>query len=86
MAWLNRSKVVVAGVTTASLGIGYEIGRTVERNLCIPRQERKRILCLYRPQKGKKLSAMIAGSNGITNMQYQTLEEAKRAIDDFFKI
>ena len=48
IGWLNDSDVVVAEVTTASLGVGYELGRVVERNLWIPEYSRKHILCLYR--------------------------------------
>lgn len=84
MNWLGQSRNVVAEVTTASLGVGYELGRIAERNLWVPEQDRKRILCLYRPQVDRRLSAMIAGSEGISNVEYQNLEEAKKAIDKFF--
>ena len=57
--------------------MGYEIGRAVENQ--------KRVLCLYRPQDGKRLSAMIAGSPDVTNAEYQTLDDAKKIIDDFFE-
>jgi 2'-deoxynucleoside 5'-phosphate N-hydrolase len=75
--WVLQSNVIVAEVTTPSLGVGYEIGRGVENN--------KNILCLYRQQIGKSLSAMIAGCPDITNRQYTNLKEAKQVIDDFFK-
>ena len=77
LEWLLQSDVIVAEVSTPSLGIGYELGRAVEHN--------KRILCLYRPQEGKRLSAMIAGCKNITNAEYYTIDEAKREIDIFFK-
>ena len=70
LEWFLQSNVVVAEVTTPSLGVGYEIGRAVENQ--------KRALCLYRPQDGKRLSAMIAGSPGVTNAEYKTLEDAKK--------
>merc|ERR1719220_715158 len=50
---LRESAVIVAEVTQPSLGVGYEIGRAVDMG--------KPILCLYRPQTGKLLSAMIRG-------------------------
>ena len=54
-----KCDAVVAEVTQPSLGVGYEIGRAVDMG--------KRILCLYRPQEGKVLSAMIRGmDNGTT--------------------
>jgi 2'-deoxynucleoside 5'-phosphate N-hydrolase len=84
MDWLNKSKTIVAEVTTASLGVGYEIGRIVERNNWAPEDERKKILCLYRPTADKRLSAMIAGSEGLNVVNYKNLDEAKKAIDEFF--
>ena len=75
MRWLLSAQVIVAEVTKPSLGVGYEIGRAIERG--------KPVLCLYSPKKGKKLSAMIAGSPDLTLRNYRTLEEAKLAIDEF---
>ncbi len=77
LKWVLESDVLVAEVTTPSLGVGYEIGRALEH--------KKKILCLYRPQEGKRLSAMIAGSPEITVKEYATVEEAAKIIDDFFK-
>jgi 2'-deoxynucleoside 5'-phosphate N-hydrolase len=76
MVWLLRSDVVVAEVSTPSLGVGYEIGRSVEHG--------KKVLCLYRAQEGKKLSAMISGCHHVTNAEYLKLADAKSTIDDFF--
>jgi len=78
LEWVLKSDVVVAEVSTASLGVGYEIGRAIENG--------KRVLCLYYPQDGKRLSAMIAGSSEVTNAEYRTLNEAKKAIDCFFEL
>lgn len=77
MDWILQSDAMVAEVTTPSLGVGYEIGRGVENS--------KDILCLHRPQEGKNLSAMIAGSPSVRNEQYRTLDEAREIIDDFFE-
>lgn len=73
-AWLLDSDVVIAEVTTPSLGVGYEIGRAVEH--------KKKILCLYR-DVGRRLSSMIAGCRHVTNAKYATLDEAKLIIDGF---
>jgi hypothetical protein len=61
MRWISESDLVVAEVTNPSLGVGYEIGRTVERNG--NRYNQQRILCLYREEgkPEKRLSAMIDG-------------------------
>ncbi len=77
VAWLLESDVLVAEVSTPSLGVGYEIGRAVEQG--------KHVLCLYRPRDGRRLSAMIAGCPDVINMTYQTMEEAKASIDLFFR-
>lgn len=77
LEWVLQSDVLVAEVSTASLGVGYEIGRAIENG--------KRVLCLYRPQDGKRLSAMIAGSPDVRNAEYKSLDDAKKIIDDFFR-
>ena len=60
--WLRSADLLVAEVTTPSLGVGYEIGRAVEWG--------KRVICLYRPADGKRLSGMIAGCNAVTVHEY----------------
>jgi 2'-deoxynucleoside 5'-phosphate N-hydrolase len=74
---LLESDVIVAEVSTPSLGVGYEIARGIENN--------KRVLCLYRPQPDKKLSAMIAGCSDLKVIEYETLEDSFKLINNFFK-
>jgi hypothetical protein len=62
LEWLRKADVLVAEVTTPSLGVGYEIGRAVEWG--------KRIVCLHRPSHDRKLSGMIAGCAGVTVYEY----------------
>lgn len=73
--WVLSANMIIAEVTTPSLGVGYELGRAVEN--------RKKILCLYRPQEDKKLSAMIAGCPEITCRPYNNVDEAKEIIKTF---
>jgi hypothetical protein len=75
MTWLIASDVVIAEVTTPSLGVGYELGRAVEMG--------KPILCLYRKQDDKSVSGMISGSPGIITIVYETIEEAELWIGNF---
>jgi len=75
LAWLAKADLIIAEVTTPSLGVGYEIAMAVELN--------KPILCLYQPDKQKELSAMIAGCPNLTVACYKTLKQAKEAIDHF---
>jgi hypothetical protein len=89
MSWLSNSDVLVAEVTQASLGVGYEIGRITERNVWFRKlgreSEMKKILCLYRRQENKKLSAMILGNVENEVITYNDVDGAKFAIDVFMK-
>ena len=75
--WLQSADVVVAEVSTPSLGVGYELG--IAEKLKIP------ILCLYRPIKGKRLSAMINGNEKFHCQAYQNFDEVKIHINNFLK-
>ena len=77
MEWLQSADLVIAEVTTPSLGVGYELG--IAEKLKIP------ALCLYRPIKGKRLSAMISGNEKFNCQAYQTLDDAKVHINKFLK-
>ena len=77
MEWLESADLVIAEVTTPSLGVGYELG--IAAKLKIP------VLCLYRPIKGKRLSAMISGNEKFNCQAYQTLDDAKVHINKFLK-
>ena len=65
--WLRKADVLVAEVTTPSLGVGYEIGRAVEWGT--------RVVCLYRPSPGRRLSGMIAGSGAIQVRRYDDVAQ-----------
>lgn len=78
LSWVMSADCTVAEVTTPSLGVGFEIGRATAVN--------KKVLCLYKVQENKKLSAMIAGCPDVTVKKYNSLDEAKKIIDEFFKV
>lgn len=73
--WLQSADILVAEVTTVSIGVGYEIGRAVESG--------KKVLCLFRTESGKNLSAMIAGCDKLSLVNYTDLEEVKKGILSF---
>jgi len=77
MNWLLDSDIIIAEVTNPSLGVGYEIGRAIENN--------KKIICLYRENNKNRLSAMIAGSEKIININYSNLNDFKLLIDKHLK-
>lgn len=75
MSWLNESDAVIAEVSAPSLGVGYELGQAEAMG--------KPILCLFDESGDARLSAMLSGNPRMTVVCYQTLNEAKAAIDEF---
>ena len=75
MGWLKSADIMIAEVTTPSLGVGYELG--IAEKLNIP------ILCLFRPIEGKRLSAMVSGNAIFHCKEYGSFEDAKKNIDIF---
>ncbi len=75
MAWLAQADVMVAEITTPSLGVGYEIGKM---------ENKKPILCLFRKQDGKRISAMISGNQNILTKEYKELSDIEKILESFF--
>ncbi|MCK5134156.1 MAG: nucleoside 2-deoxyribosyltransferase [Bacteroidales bacterium] len=75
LQWIRESDVVVAEVTVASLGVGYEIGRAIEMD--------KPVLCLFNNGSGNRVSAMIAGSEGVKMHYYSVPDELKSILAQF---
>ena len=73
---LKSADVIVAEVTTPSLGVGYELG--------IAQSFKKKILCLYRPIPQKFLSAMIAGNELFKVEEYSKTEDLTSIFNKFF--
>jgi nucleoside 2-deoxyribosyltransferase len=74
-AWIQQSDLLIAEISTPSLGVGYEIGRGLQQGMPV--------LCLYR--SGLEVSKMITG-NTAPNLQvqvYQDIEDLNRHIDRF---
>ncbi len=77
MNWLRESDIIIAEITTASLGVGYEIGEA--------RALGKRIVCLYRPDVTPRPSAMITGAPDIELFPYSGIEEAREILRGIFE-
>lgn len=73
--WIKEADVLVADISTPSLGVGYE--------LAFAESLHKKVLCLYREQD-KLVSAMIAGNKNFLVKSYTSLDDAKQHIDAFF--
>lgn len=63
ISWLREADLVVAEVSTPSLGVGYEIG--------VSESMGKKILCLYRVGN---ISAMICGNPSLTTLEYNFID------------
>jgi hypothetical protein len=74
--WLASSDVVIAEVTTPSLGVGYELALT--------EIQKKNILCLYRESEGKRCSAMIVGNPYFKVRTYSSLDQVKEILKNYF--
>ena len=75
--WIKEANVIVAEVTMPSLGVGYEIAKATDL--------KKRVLCLFREDSGRSLSAMIGGCKDLEVVNYLDLESAKKEIKKFFE-
>jgi 2'-deoxynucleoside 5'-phosphate N-hydrolase len=73
--WIGQSDAIIAEVTNPSLGVGYEIARAEKMG--------KPVLCLFRPESGRKLSAMIDGSPNATVFEYSDMHSAEHAVSTF---
>lgn len=73
--WIGEADAIIAEVTNPSLGVGYEIAKAEKMG--------KPILCLFRPEGERKLSAMIAGSPSATTFEYTDMLSAEHAIATF---
>ena len=78
MDWIRESDFLLAEVSIPSLGVGYEIGRAIELE--------KPVLALFRSDSDFILSAMIAGSEGLTLLRYKNLAELPEKIAEFISM
>jgi 2'-deoxynucleoside 5'-phosphate N-hydrolase len=77
MAWLSACDLLVAEVSVPSLGVGYELGCAVAL--------KKPVLCLYKSETRRPLSAMIAGNPDVQTVVYASIDDAKKILAGFLK-
>lgn len=70
MQWMARADLIIAEVSTPSLGVGYEIA--------VAEAMGKPIFCLSRPGYKASLSAMIAGNPALEVQNYSDDGEAEK--------
>jgi nucleoside 2-deoxyribosyltransferase len=77
VAWLDESDIVIAEVTTPSLGVGYELGRAEAKG--------KRIVCLFRINAGRHLSGMVLGNPNVKVFEYEKVEDLGSVFKEVFE-
>lgn len=78
VAWLDESDIVIAEVTTPSLGVGYELGRAEAKG--------KRIVCLFRINAGRHLSGMVLGNPNVKVFEYEKVEDLGSVFREVFGV
>jgi len=75
--WIRNCDMLIAEVSVASHGVGYEIAFALGMG--------KRVLCLY--QSNRKISKMISGNsdNRIKVVSYSTLDDAIQQARNFIQ-
>jgi len=72
--WLKSADVVVAEITTPSLGVGYELGLAESLG--------KKVFCLYQADKKEKISSMILGNEYFAVFPYEKTEQLPKIINE----
>ncbi|MEI8343810.1 MAG: nucleoside 2-deoxyribosyltransferase [Candidatus Moraniibacteriota bacterium] len=75
LAWLREADLVIAEISTPSLGVGYEIAKAEEM--------KKEIICLYKKNANKRISAMLSGNSNLKTFGYTDLQEALKIIEAY---
>jgi hypothetical protein len=73
---LEKADIIVAEVTTPSLGVGYLIAHATA--------SKKRAIALYQGEDTLKLSAMITGNPLVEVHTYQSVEDIENIIESEF--
>ena len=76
IAWITEADVIVAEVTSPSLGVGYELAKSESLG--------KKVLCLFRPSPERRLSAMVEGNAYFQIQHYATIEDVRTILSSFF--
>jgi len=77
MKWLAAADLLIAEVTTPSLGVGYELAVAEKRGLPC--------LCLFHKQPHRTLSAMISGNSFFQTVTYKDHTELIAIVEQFMQ-
>lgn len=73
--WIDDADIMIAEVTTPSLGVGYELAQA--QHQAMP------VLCLFDTDGEHALSAMVRGCPHFTVEEYTTIEDAITTVHAF---
>ncbi len=76
LKWINECDMVIAEVSTPSLGVGYEVSYAVSLG--------KKVIALC--DEKANISAMIGGNNKIDLIMYKDVEELLSKLDERLKM
>ena len=76
LEWVRKSDIMIAEVSTPSLGVGYEIAMAI--------QLKKPVFCFFNMNSGKRLSAMINGSDKVRIFEYYNFLDIERSLSEIF--
>ncbi len=74
--WIKEADIIIAEVTTPSLGVGYELGYA--------EMLKKRIICIYRVQEGKQVSRMVLGNKYNECFEYKEITDLEPIFNRVF--
>ena len=74
--WIKEADIVIAEVTTPSLGVGYELGYA--------EMLKKRIICIYRSIEGKQVSRMVLGNKYNECFEYKEVKDLEPIFNKIF--
>lgn len=77
MAWIKSADIMIAEVSTPSLGVGYEIASALHLG--------KKLYCLFNLNRGNNLSAMIRGSKHVNVYDYTSIHDIKNFLPEIFE-
>ncbi len=72
LKWLEQADLIIADVTTPSLGVGYEIAAGIERKIPVH--------ALFFRKDNRRLSAMISGNPDVFLYEYSDPEHVPHII------
>ncbi len=75
--WIKEADVIIAEVTTPSLGVGYEVGLAEALG--------KKVICLHRNKEGRQVSKMILGNSYNICQEYKDAKDLESVFENLLK-